>query len=119
MLDVRQTADLKKELVLPPVIPVLSVLLTSWGPWIVHHLSRLAPVWLPRAFVRLRAGEALLDGQASNIQTLSLWNDCWPELVQRHRVHWFDENLIPSHAPKGDSPALLDRLDTLTAQLHD
>ena len=49
---------------------------------------------------------------------LDLWQDCWPGLVQQPRVHWFDQNLIPSHAPKGESPALLDRLNNLAAELH-
>jgi hypothetical protein len=111
-------AEPLSEMVLPPIIPDLSVLLTLWGPLIVQHLSRLVPVWLPRALVNLRAGEALLIDCEVDEQVLNLWRDCWPDLVQRRCVHWFDQNLIPSHAPKGESPALLDRLNTLAAELH-
>jgi hypothetical protein len=106
------------EVALPPIIMDLSLLLTPWGPWLVQHLSQLASVWLPRALVRLRAGEALLMDDGIDKNVLDLWQDCWSDLVQKPRVHWFDQNLIPSHAPKGESPALLDRLNNLAAELQ-
>jgi hypothetical protein len=106
------------EVALPPIIADLSLLLTPWGPWLVQHLSQLSSVWLPRALVRLRAGEALLMDDGIDQNVLDLWQDCWPSLVQQPRVHWFDQNLIPSHAPKGESPAVLDRLNIVAAELH-
>jgi hypothetical protein len=109
----------RTETTLPAIIPDLSLLLTVWGPWFVRHLSRSASVWLPRAIVRLRAGEALLIDNVIDQQVLDLWEDCWPGLVQQHRVHWFDQDIIQSHAPKGKSPALLDRLNNLAAELHE
>jgi hypothetical protein len=66
----------------------------------------------------MRAGEALLMDDGVDQNVLDLWQDCWPGLVQQPRVHWFDQNLIPSHAPKGESPALLDRLNVLASELH-
>jgi hypothetical protein len=112
-------AESSGEPILPPIIPDLSLLLTVWGPWLVLRLSRLAQVWLPRALVRLRAGEALLINDAIDQRVLDLWANCWPELVQQQRVHWFDQDLVQSHAPKGESPALLDRLNTLATELHE
>jgi hypothetical protein len=105
---------------LPPLIPDLSVLLSPWGTWLTQRLSDCAAVWLPRALVMLLDGDgAPLDTCAENNlgSVIAMWNRCWPELVQRPRVHWFSDALDMSHAPKGDSAALLDRLDALIATL--
>ena len=48
---------------------------------------------------------------------IAFWNHCWPELLQKPGVHFFSDALDMSHAPKGESPALLDRFDALVAAL--
>jgi hypothetical protein len=105
---------------LPPLIPDLSVLLSPWGAWLTQRLSHHTVVWLPRSLVLLLDGDGLpLDPSitAELAPAIALWNRCWPEMVQRPRVHWFSDALDMSHAPKGEPPALLDRFDDLVAAL--
>jgi len=105
---------------LPPLIPDLSVLLSPWGAWLTQRLSQSTVVWLPRSLVTLLEGDGLpLDPAiaADLTPVIAFWNRCWPELVQRRRVHWFSDALDMSHAPKGEPPALLDRFDALVAAL--
>jgi hypothetical protein len=105
---------------LPPLIPDLSVLLSPWGAWLTQRLSQVTAVWLPRSLVMLLEGDGLPCDPAIAAElapVIAFWNRCWPEFVQRRRVHWFSDALDMSHAPKGEPPALLDRFDALVAAL--
>jgi hypothetical protein len=111
---------------LPPLILDFSVLLSPFGPLMVQRLSGQTSVWLPRGLPMLLeqatefgAEESPADGDAfaEILSTIGIWQQCWPELVQRPGVHWFGDALDDSHAPKGEPAALLDRLDALIAAL--
>jgi hypothetical protein len=105
-----------------PMIPDLALLLTCFGPWLILRLSVHTEVWLVRSLVTLLEGDGLpldADEAAELAPAIELWRRCWPEMVQRPRVHWLSDALDQSHAPKGEPAALLDRFDALVAALDD
>jgi hypothetical protein len=112
--------DRGEALLFPSLILDLPLLLSPFGPWLTEHLSQHHEVWLVRSLVMLLEGDGLpLDAVAAAEfePAIALWKRCWPEMVQRPRVHWLSDALDMSHAPKGEPPALLDRFDALIAAL--
>jgi hypothetical protein len=115
----------------PPLVLDLPVLLSPFGLWLARRLALAAQVWLPSVFPRLLEenadGEEYMLAQLSTClgrrhqgqleRNLASWRHAWPDITQTPRIYWFADALDNSRAPKGLSPASLDRLDELRSGL--
>jgi hypothetical protein len=115
----------------PPLVLDLPVLLSPFGLWLARRLALAAQVWLPSVFPRLLEenadGEEYMLAQLRTClgrrhqgqleRNLASWRHAWPDITQTPRIYWFADALDNSRAPKGLSPASLDRLDELRSGL--